>query len=202
MWSYWNCVILRPPKVEIHRSTVYHLRIVLKWAHGSVQNYLANIMSACIKLLSIEEAWRLEIVKGRSYKLNMMAFANKIQSQTQLSLKLLIFWVCTSVGHVDIGANMWISASSATAWPTLISTRLAIRSTSSSHLNSEYVRLDVGSCRCNTLLALAFASPRGHLPTRPWHAKTCHLVLSWFSDPNLAQFTHLGKGELSPSSGV
>ena len=31
----------------------------------------------------------------------MMAFANKIQSQTQLSLKLLIFWVCTSVGHVD-----------------------------------------------------------------------------------------------------
>ena len=101
MWSYWNFVILRPPKVEIHRSTVYHLRIVLKWAHGSVQNYLANIMSACIKLLSIEEAWRLEIVKGRSYKLNMMAFANKIQSQTQLSLKLLIFWVRTSVGHAD-----------------------------------------------------------------------------------------------------
>ena len=84
---------------------------MLKWAHGSVQNYLANIMSACIKLLSIEEAWRLEIVKGRSYKLNMMAFANKIQSQTQLSLKLLIFWVRFSVGHVDgCGyANMWIS---------------------------------------------------------------------------------------------
>ena len=58
-------------------------------------------MSAYIKLLSIEEAWQLEIAKGRSYKLNMMAFANKIQSQTQLSLKLLIFWVCTSVGHVD-----------------------------------------------------------------------------------------------------
>ena len=43
----------------------------------------------------------MEIVKGRSYKLNMMAFANKIQSQTQLSLKLLIFWVRTNVGHVD-----------------------------------------------------------------------------------------------------
>ena len=43
----------------------------------------------------------MEITKGLSYKLNMMAFANKIQSQTQLSLKLLIFWVRTSVGHVD-----------------------------------------------------------------------------------------------------
>ena len=47
-------------------------------------------MSASIKLLYIEEAWRLAIAKGRSYnKLDMMAFANKIQTQTQLSLKLL-----------------------------------------------------------------------------------------------------------------
>ena len=36
----------------------------------------------------LEEAWWLAIAKGLSYKLNMMAFANKIQNQTQLSLKL------------------------------------------------------------------------------------------------------------------
>ena len=40
-------------------------------------------MSASIKLLYIEEAWRLAIAKGWSYKLNMIVFANKIQTQTR-----------------------------------------------------------------------------------------------------------------------